>query len=228
MPPLSQNFEDLNYRGYSDDMLSGSSGWSSGSQYANSTGSYASSTSSNQSYYTRPTLSVPRNSQNLPSLTEMNLGNASIYSRNTSFPVHTNRSSNQYAAPACNASPTDPLEMAYPRTSQGNFYGSGYSAMGSSRLNYANPQYEYSPYHDAGYYSNGASYPPTLCTISSNYMGGDASSVCSTRRRRGNLPKHVTDILRAWFHDHLDHPYPTDEDKQMLIQRTNLSMSQVC
>jgi hypothetical protein len=26
-----------------------------------------------------------------------------------------------------------------------------------------------------------------------------------TKRRRGNLPKPVTDILRAWFHEHLDH-----------------------
>ncbi len=49
-----------------------------------------------------------------------------------------------------------------------------------------------------------------------------------SKRRRGNLPKQVTDILRAWFHDHLDHPYPTEEDKQMFIARTGLSISQVC
>lgn len=48
------------------------------------------------------------------------------------------------------------------------------------------------------------------------------------KRRRGNLPKQVTDILRAWFHDHLDHPYPTEEDKQMFMARTGLTMSQVC
>lgn len=47
------------------------------------------------------------------------------------------------------------------------------------------------------------------------------------KRRRGNLPKPVTDILRGWFHDHLDHPYPSEEDKQMFMTRTNLSMSQV-
>ena len=48
------------------------------------------------------------------------------------------------------------------------------------------------------------------------------------KRRRGNLPKPVTDILRAWFHEHLDHPYPSEEDKQMFMTRTGLSISQVC
>jgi Homeobox KN domain len=55
---------------------------------------------------------------------------------------------------------------------------------------------------------------------------GDSSDPRS-KRRRGNLPKHVTDLLRAWFHEHLDHPYPTEEDKQMFIARTGLSISQV-
>ncbi|KAJ6171402.1 hypothetical protein N7470_000469 [Penicillium chermesinum] len=47
------------------------------------------------------------------------------------------------------------------------------------------------------------------------------------KRRRGNLPKPVTDILRSWFHEHLDHPYPSEEDKQMFMTRTGLSISQV-
>lgn len=55
---------------------------------------------------------------------------------------------------------------------------------------------------------------------------GDANDPRS-KRRRGNLPKQVTDILRAWFHDHLNDPYPTEEDKQMFIARTGLSISQV-
>lgn len=54
--------------------------------------------------------------------------------------------------------------------------------------------------------------------------GGDSR----TKKRRGNLPKPVTDILRAWFHEHLDHPYPNEDDKQMLIARTGLTISQVC
>ena len=49
----------------------------------------------------------------------------------------------------------------------------------------------------------------------------------TTRKRRGNLPKHVTDILKAWFQEHLDHPYPTEEDKRFLHNRTMLSIQQV-
>ncbi|PGH21651.1 hypothetical protein AJ80_03084 [Polytolypa hystricis UAMH7299] len=47
------------------------------------------------------------------------------------------------------------------------------------------------------------------------------------KRRRGNLPKPVTDILRGWFHEHLDHPYPSEEDKQMFITRTGLTIGQI-
>ena len=47
------------------------------------------------------------------------------------------------------------------------------------------------------------------------------------RRRRGNLPKHITDLLRSWFQDHLDHPYPSEEEKQMFIAQTNLTINQV-
>lgn len=55
----------------------------------------------------------------------------------------------------------------------------------------------------------------------------DAHLDPKSKKRRGNLPKPVTDILRAWFHEHLDHPYPSEEDKQMFMTRTGLSISQV-
>lgn len=45
----------------------------------------------------------------------------------------------------------------------------------------------------------------------------------SNKKRRGNLPKHTTDILRTWLHDHLDHAYPNEEQKQELIRETGLS-----
>ncbi|KAL8847884.1 MAG: hypothetical protein Q9221_007095 [Calogaya cf. arnoldii] len=43
------------------------------------------------------------------------------------------------------------------------------------------------------------------------------------KKRRGNLPKQTTDILRSWLHDHLDHAYPSEEQKQHLIRETGLS-----
>jgi hypothetical protein len=48
------------------------------------------------------------------------------------------------------------------------------------------------------------------------------------KRRRGNLPKQVTDLLRSWLNDHLHHPYPTEDEKQMLMQQTGLTIHQVC
>ncbi|KAL2801523.1 hypothetical protein BJX63DRAFT_438760, partial [Aspergillus granulosus] len=53
-------------------------------------------------------------------------------------------------------------------------------------------------------------------------MGDPVDS--KNKRRRGNLPKPVTDTLRAWFHEHLDHPYPSEEDKQMFMSRTGLTI----
>lgn len=47
------------------------------------------------------------------------------------------------------------------------------------------------------------------------------------KKRRGNLPRDVTDLLKQWFEEHLAHPYPTEEEKQMLCRRTGLAMTQV-
>lgn len=46
------------------------------------------------------------------------------------------------------------------------------------------------------------------------------------RKRRGNLPKETTDKLRAWFVAHLQHPYPTEDEKQELMRQTGLQMSE--
>ena len=63
-----------------------------------------------------------------------------------------------------------------------------------------------------------------------NYLsfeaGGDYG-VSMHKRRRGNLPKLVTYRLRNWFQEHVGHPYPTEEEKQMLMAQTGLTMSQV-
>jgi hypothetical protein len=47
------------------------------------------------------------------------------------------------------------------------------------------------------------------------------------KRRRGNLPKQVTDLLRTWLNEHLHHPYPTEDEKQMLMAQTGLTIHQV-
>ena len=49
----------------------------------------------------------------------------------------------------------------------------------------------------------------------------------TSKKRRGNLPKDTTDILKQWFMEHLGHPYPTEDEKQSLCHRTGLQMTQV-
>lgn len=36
------------------------------------------------------------------------------------------------------------------------------------------------------------------------------------------------EILKTWFQEHSDHPYPNEEDKMNLASRTNLTFTQVC
>ena len=55
------------------------------------------------------------------------------------------------------------------------------------------------------------------------HHGGDVNN--KQRKRRGNLPKETTDKLRAWFLSHLSHPYPTEDEKQKMMQQTGLQMS---
>jgi hypothetical protein len=69
--------------------------------------------------------------------------------------------------------------------------------------------------------------PPYGSVNGHGHEGMDVDRSRSTKRKRGNLPKHVTDVLRQWFEEHESHPYPTEEEKQMLIHRTGLLMSQV-
>jgi len=47
------------------------------------------------------------------------------------------------------------------------------------------------------------------------------------QRRRGKLPKPVTEFLKKWLLAHTDHPYPTEDEKKWLCSETGLSMSQV-
>ncbi|XDG00895.1 hypothetical protein ABKA04_000510 [Annulohypoxylon sp. FPYF3050] len=47
------------------------------------------------------------------------------------------------------------------------------------------------------------------------------------RKRRGNLPKETTDKLRAWFVAHLQHPYPSEEEKHDLMRQTGLQLNQI-
>lgn len=45
--------------------------------------------------------------------------------------------------------------------------------------------------------------------------------------RRSNLPKETVQILNHWLLDHLDNPYPTQQEKRELLIRTGLTKIQL-
>ncbi|KAI8871457.1 hypothetical protein GQ42DRAFT_106992, partial [Ramicandelaber brevisporus] len=46
-------------------------------------------------------------------------------------------------------------------------------------------------------------------------------------KRRGNLPKFVVAILKKWLLEHVSHPYPSEDEKIDLANRTGLTLSQI-
>eukprot|EP00055_Hartaetosiga_balthica_P003088 m.6409 g.6409 ORF g.6409 m.6409 type:complete len:388 (+) comp2591_c0_seq1:94-1257(+) len=47
------------------------------------------------------------------------------------------------------------------------------------------------------------------------------------QKRRANLPKATTNMLKAWLFDHHLHPYPSDIEKREMADKYNLSLSQI-
>ncbi|KAH8653182.1 hypothetical protein BGZ60DRAFT_179929 [Tricladium varicosporioides] len=87
---------------------------------------------------------------------------------------------------------------------------------------YSGPSQNY-PSHDRTPFSSNHQniYPSSGYPYSMN----DSSNDNKQRKRRGNLPKETTDKLRAWFVAHLQHPYPTEDEKQDLMRQTGLQIS---
>lgn len=55
----------------------------------------------------------------------------------------------------------------------------------------------------------------------------DLADIQSHKRRRGNLPKPVINILRTWLINNKRHPYPSEEVKRNLARQTGLTKSQI-
>ncbi|CAH1981589.1 unnamed protein product [Acanthoscelides obtectus] len=61
--------------------------------------------------------------------------------------------------------------------------------------------------------------------ICSKVMGsGEVNPILT---KRPHLPTKAKNHLKRWLFKHTDHPYPTDHQKQTLMQETNLSLLQV-
>lgn len=72
-----------------------------------------------------------------------------------------------------------------------------------------------------------SSNPSSMSSPSRSPQAPAPSLVERQPRKRGKLPKPVTDFLKDWLHRHSDHPYPSEEEKKQLCHATGLSMSQV-
>ncbi|OSD02457.1 hypothetical protein PYCCODRAFT_1445132 [Trametes coccinea BRFM310] len=68
---------------------------------------------------------------------------------------------------------------------------------------------------------------PTRSPQTASSVGSPGQMDRPPQRKRGKLPKPVTDFLKDWLHRHSDHPYPSEEEKKQLCHATGLSMSQV-
>lgn len=47
------------------------------------------------------------------------------------------------------------------------------------------------------------------------------------QKKRGIFPKAATNIMRAWLFQHLNHPYPSEDQKKQLAEETGLTILQV-
>ncbi|KAB8291539.1 hypothetical protein EYC80_006340 [Monilinia laxa] len=110
-------------------------------------------------------------------------------------------------------------------------YNTTHETYAASQSDYGYQQPRNQPYSSSSYQLNHGQTPFTNGHHSGNY----ASSPYQTqdlgdskpRKRRGNLPKPTTDILTGWFVNHLDHPYPNEEEKQLLMRQTGLQLNQI-
>lgn len=69
--------------------------------------------------------------------------------------------------------------------------------------------------------------PEPMGSLSVNDLTSGFLSKKNKCGKRGVLPKHATNILKAWLFQHLVHPYPSEEEKKQLAEQTNLSNLQV-
>jgi hypothetical protein len=165
-----------------------------------------------------------RNQERLPSFDQMF---ADIPDLSEFHPVQSSRMSSQ------DRNPETPSLSCYSIISPLSNRSNTYLQPASPRLH----QPPYSSIYDSSLSTpKGSSVPPGLerygNSKSSDTFGyrlpiTGPNWVMSQRKRRGNLPREATEILREWFIQHIDSPYPSEDEKQQMAEITSLNMSQV-
>lgn len=251
MPSLTEGFEEVNVRG-NDTMfatqaqpmatMDRTSPWMPSSQYQNMSTNFSATTPRMSQLSSQQLSSRP--GDNLPPLRDINQqtptfnstystpsGQITYVTQSPAYPqIYSNAQSTTTEIDSAafvprtvsyDSSQFSRFANSYPQTTR-PYQTAEYARYGSSTYD----RYRYNPSYG---YGGEMGYPSHALVGSQTTAFGVPGDLSGShgRRRRGNLPKPVTDILRSWFHDHLDHPYPTEEDKQMFIQKTGLTISQV-
>lgn len=62
-----------------------------------------------------------------------------------------------------------------------------------------------------------------------HYKGALKITRIKNRRyiRMPNFPKRAVAVLKSWLHDHLDNPYPTHKEKELLSKESGLTKRQI-
>ncbi|ORZ12367.1 homeobox KN domain-domain-containing protein [Absidia repens] len=96
---------------------------------------------------------------------------------------------------------------------------------------YSSPSYEGDDSSNINKKTRKPSSSPMLSSSSSSPPSSpsstSSSSITTARKRRGNLPKSITCLLKEWLVVHADHPYPSDDEKLYLQQETQLTINQI-
>ncbi|CAI6300252.1 unnamed protein product [Periconia digitata] len=115
-------------------------------------------------------------------------------------------------------------QQAHPYEYPGSYYPEPHNVFKPQDPYYGQPHYVGAPppYEGAvAYHQQPSQYSYTFQPAMSVDQNGYG------RRRRGNLPKESTAILKEWFRHHQDSPYPTEDEKLELCRKTGLTLNQV-
>lgn len=106
----------------------------------------------------------------------------------------------------------------------------------------SDPQLQHVYYSPSDPFSKKQQFNDTMCTsrncasdsageadISTGSVrnGAPNRSASGSLRRRGKLPKHITEHLKSWLMSHTEHPYPTEEEKHKFCAVTGLDINQI-
>lgn len=68
---------------------------------------------------------------------------------------------------------------------------------------------------------------PAVVAVKQPKLKTAENTTTTKKRRRGNLPKEVTEFLRKWLIQHKKHPYPAEKEKIDLARHTGLTVNQI-